>query len=149
MEPTPHNSTWRLFAPPPPAPPLPPDDVERLYPWYRWRALEATFIGYAMYYLVRNNLSVVALDVQDSLGYSKAMIGRILAITALSYGLSKFLMGSVSDRSDPRKFMAAGLLLSAICNFAFGASTQLQLCTWRCGPSTALCREWAGRRADA
>jgi OPA family glycerol-3-phosphate transporter-like MFS transporter len=124
MERTQHNLPWRLFAPPSPAPPLPPAEVERLYPWYRWRALEATFLGYAMYYLVRNNLSVVALDIQNSLGYSKAQIGRILAITALSYGLSKFLMGSVSDRSDPRKFMAAGLLLSAVCNFAFGASTN-------------------------
>ena len=79
-----------------------------------------------MYYLVRNNVSVVTLEMQDSLGYSKAMIGHIVAVTALSYGLSKFLMGSVSDRSDPRKFMATGLLLSAICNFAFGASTRLQ-----------------------
>ena len=48
------------------------------------------------------------------------MLGDILAITAISYGLSKFIMGSVSDRSDPRKFMAIGLLFTAICNFAFG-----------------------------
>jgi OPA family glycerol-3-phosphate transporter-like MFS transporter len=91
---------------------------------YRLRALEATFLGYAMYYLVRNNVSVVTLEMQASLGYSKGMIGRIVAVTALSYGLSKFLMGAVSDRSDPRKFMATGLLLSAICNFAFGAATD-------------------------
>jgi OPA family glycerol-3-phosphate transporter-like MFS transporter len=111
---------------------LPPDDVRRLYPWYRWRALEATFLGYAMYYLVRNNISVVALDMQQSLGYDKGMIGRIVLTTALSYGLSKFLMGAVSDRSDPRRFMATGLLLSAICNFAFGASTDytIHLMLW-------------------
>src|SRR5687767_7580160 len=120
----PQRGLRRFYAPPPPAPRRGPEEISRLYPWYRWRALEATFIGYAMYYLVRNNLSVVALDVQNSLGYSKAMIGHILAITALSYGVSKFLMGSVSDRSDPRKFMAAGLLLSAICNFWFGASSN-------------------------
>jgi OPA family glycerol-3-phosphate transporter-like MFS transporter len=101
--------------------------VQRLYPWYRWRALEATFLGYAMYYLVRNNISVVALDMQNSLGYDKGMIGRIVLTTALSYGFSKFLMGAVSDRSDPRKFMATGLLLSAICNFAFGASTSYRV----------------------
>ena len=55
------------------------------------------------------------------------MIGDILAITAISYGLSKFLMGSVSDRSDARKFIVSGLLLSAICNFAFGASASYHL----------------------
>jgi OPA family glycerol-3-phosphate transporter-like MFS transporter len=124
MNSSPRRSMLQWLAPPPPAAPLPPDDVRRLYPWYRWRALEATFLGYAMYYLVRNNISVVTLEMQDSLGYSKAMLGRIVAVTALSYGLSKFLMGAVSDRSDPRKFMAIGLLLSAICNFAFGASAD-------------------------
>jgi OPA family glycerol-3-phosphate transporter-like MFS transporter len=114
----------RVYAPPPPAPRRPPEEIRRLYPWFRWRALEATFLGYAMYYLVRNNVNVVTLEMQTSLGYSKGMIGRIVAVTALSYGLSKFLMGAVSDRSDPRKFMATGLLLSAICNFAFGASAN-------------------------
>jgi OPA family glycerol-3-phosphate transporter-like MFS transporter len=114
----------RFYAPPPPAPRRGPEEIRRLYPWFRWRALEATFLGYAMYYLVRNNVNVVTLEMQSSLDYSKGMIGRIVAVTALSYGLSKFLMGAVSDRSDPRKFMATGLLLSAVCNFAFGASAD-------------------------
>jgi MFS transporter, OPA family, glycerol-3-phosphate transporter len=114
----------RFYAPPPPALRRPLEEIRRLYPWFRWRALEATFFGYAMYYLVRNNVNVVTLEMQSSLGYSKGMIGRIVAVTALSYGLSKFLMGAVSDRSDPCKFMATGLLLSAVCNFAFGASAD-------------------------
>ena len=88
------------FSPPPPAPQRTAEEVQRIYPWYRWRALEATFLGYASYYLVRNNISVVTLEMQEALGYSKGMIGRIVAVTALSYGVSKFLMGSVSDRSD-------------------------------------------------
>lgn len=82
--------------------------------------MESTFIGYATFYLVRNNLSTVAKEMEGALHYDKSMLGDILAITAISYGLSKFIMGSVSDRSDPRKFMAAGLLLTACCNFAFG-----------------------------
>src|SRR2546429_4274594 len=32
---------------------------------------------------------------------------------SIAYGLSKFLMGSVSDRSNPRYFMPLGLLLSS------------------------------------
>jgi OPA family glycerol-3-phosphate transporter-like MFS transporter len=49
------------------------------------------------------------------------MIGSILAISAIAYGIGKFLMGSLSDRSDPRKFMAIGLFLTAMCNFVFGS----------------------------
>ena len=118
------SSLWRYFAPPPHIERLPPDRVAALYPWYRWRALEATFLGYAMYYLVRNNLGVVAPKFQSDLNYNNEQYGNIVFVAALTYGLSKFLMGSVSDRSDPRKFMATGLLLSAICNFAFGATAD-------------------------
>lgn len=124
----------RVFPPPPPAPRRPEGEVERVYPWFRWQALEATFIGYALFYLVRGNtISVVTLEMQNSLGYSKEMIGNISAITAFSYGLSKFIMGSVSDQSDPRRFMSFGLLLTALCNFAFGASTSYNVHFWLWG----------------
>ncbi|MEO2048809.1 MAG: MFS transporter [Pirellulales bacterium] len=110
-----------FFAPPPPVPQLPDKQVRTIYPRFRWRIMESTFIGYGTYYLVRNNIGTVAKEMEGALGYDKSMLGDIMAITAISYGLSKFIMGSVSDRSDPRKFMAIGLLLTACCNFAFGA----------------------------
>ncbi len=111
----------RFFAAAPHIPRLPDAEVKRRYPGYRLRILEATFLGYAMFYLVRNNFSVVAKDMKGALGYNDSMVGDILAVTALSYGLGKFLMGAVSDRCDPRKFMAFGLLLTACINFAFGS----------------------------
>ena len=110
----------KVFAASPHIPRLPDEQVRRLYPRYRWRILEATFLGYAIFYLVRNNLSVVSKDIRDSLAYDESMIGSILAATALSYGLGKFVMGAISDRSNPRTFMACGLMLTALCNFAFG-----------------------------
>lgn len=122
----------RYFAPPPPIERLPDRQVQHLYPRYRWRIMESTFLGYAMFYLVRNNLSPVAKEMEGALHYNHSMIGDILAITAISYGLSKFIMGSVSDRSDPRKFMSIALLLTACCNFAFGmvANYYLHLALW-------------------
>ncbi len=121
-----------FLSPAPPRKPLPWDEVARRYPKYRWRVMESTFIGYAVFYLVRNNLSPVAKDIQGALHYSDSMIGSIMAITAISYGVGKFLMGAWSDRSDPRKFMALGLFLTAVCNFAFGgvASFKLHLLLW-------------------
>jgi MFS transporter, OPA family, glycerol-3-phosphate transporter len=121
----------RWFAPPPAVPQLPETEVARVYPGYRWRALEATFIGYALYYLCRgNNVAVVTREMQDTLHYTREMIGTIAAITSLTYGLSKFLMGAVSDRSDPRKFMSVGLAMTAFCNFAFGASSSYNTHLW-------------------
>jgi OPA family glycerol-3-phosphate transporter-like MFS transporter len=123
----------RLYAPPPAAPLRSPAEVERVYPWYRWQMLQATFIGYGTYYLVRNNFSPIKPELEAVLGYTKSMLGDIGAVTAISYGLSKFVMGVLSDRSDARKFMATGLLLSAMCNFAFGMSTSYHAHLWLWG----------------
>lgn len=122
----------RFFAAAPHAPPLPDAQVRRLYPWFRWQILEATFIGYAAFYLVRNNLSPVTKDLAGALHYDKDMIGTITAATALSYGVGKFFMGALSDRCNPRTFMATGLMLTALCNFAFGwvTSYPLHLALW-------------------
>ncbi len=61
---------------------------------------------------------------EGALGYSRGEIGDFLAITAITYGIGKFLMGAVSDRCNPRAFMAAGLFLTALCNFAFGSVAE-------------------------
>ncbi|MDZ4861569.1 MAG: MFS transporter, partial [Candidatus Hydrogenedentes bacterium] len=118
---------FKWFAPAPHIERLPDDEVKRVYPRFRWQILESTFLGYAMYYLVRNNVGIVAKDMKDTLGYDDAMLGDILAATAISYGIGKFLMGALSDRSNPRVFMGVGLLLTALCNFAFGASTSYSM----------------------
>ncbi|MCA9238985.1 MAG: MFS transporter [Planctomycetales bacterium] len=122
----------RYFSPAPASTRLSAEETARQYPWFRWRIMESTFIGYGTFYLVRNNLSPVAKEIEGALQYNHSTIGDILAITAISYGVSKFMMGSVSDRCDARKFMAAGLLLTACCNFAFGsvANYYVHLALW-------------------
>lgn len=108
------------------------EQVKRLYPIMRWQILESTFIGYATFYLVRNNLPVVSMEIGQALHYSKGQIGDMLALTAISYGIGKFVMGAWSDQSNPRYFMPLGLLLTALCNFAFGAvsSYPMHLALW-------------------
>jgi OPA family glycerol-3-phosphate transporter-like MFS transporter len=107
----------------PAAPRLPDAEVKKVYRRYRWQVFEAGFIGYTFYYFVRNNLAVVAPDIGEALQYSKPMIGNIFAITAICYGIGKFVMGYMSDHSNPRKFMATGLFLTACVNFMFAGST--------------------------
>jgi OPA family glycerol-3-phosphate transporter-like MFS transporter len=123
-------STW--MRPAPQIARLPDDEVRKLYPKFRWRILESTFIGYATFYVVRNNLPVVSKEMGQALHYSKGQIGDLLAITAIAYGIGKFLLGAWSDRSNPRYFMPVGLLLTALCNFAFGAASNysVHLALW-------------------
>ena len=114
-----------FLRPAPHMPRLPREQAQRLYPKMRWQILESTFIGYATFYFVRNNLPVVSREMGHALDYSKEQVGNMLAATAISYGVGKFFMGAWSDRSNPRYFMPLGLLLTALCNFAFGARQQL------------------------
>jgi MFS transporter, OPA family, glycerol-3-phosphate transporter len=112
------------LGPAPHAPRLPGEEVRKRYPRLRWQILESTFIGYASFYFVRNNLPVVSKEMGQALHYSKGQIGDLLALTAIAYGAGKFLMGAWSDRSNPRYFMPLGLLFTAACNFVFGAMSS-------------------------
>lgn len=71
------------------------------------------FIGYAGYYLVRKNFTL-AMPYLIEQGYSKADLGLALSGVSIAYGLSKFFMGNVSDRSNARVFMTLGLTCSAL-----------------------------------
>ncbi len=118
--------TWifRFLSPAAHLPRVSAEQIQRSYPRLRWRILESTFIGYATFYLVRNNLPVVSKEMGQALGYSKDQIGDMLAVMVAVYGLGRFVMGSLSDRSNPRYFMPLGLLLTAACNFAFAAASS-------------------------
>lgn len=76
------TAIWRrCFAPAPQIARLPDDEMRRAYPWFRWRVMEATYIGYATFYLVRNNIGVVNKDIGAALHYDPSMMGSILAIS--------------------------------------------------------------------
>lgn len=121
------NPISRIFAPEPHKPMLPEAEVQRKYPRMRWRILEATFMGYALYYLVRNNIPVVTKDLQQHLGYTKEAIGLLSGTTGIAYGIGKFFMGAMSDRSNPRVFIAVGLMITSILNFAFAGTVNFQV----------------------
>src|SRR2546427_785933 len=116
------SSILHWFRPAPPGPRRPQTEIDSLYPKYRWRVFEAAFIAYATFYLVRNNFAPVSKEIGAALHYDKDMIGTILAGTAIAYGVGKFVMGYFADRSDARKYVAVGMLLTAALNFLFGAT---------------------------
>ena len=110
-----------LLRPVPDAPPLPADRVDPEYRRLRWQVFTGIFVGYAAFYLVRKNFALAIPDIlKEYPQYSKAALGSAMTGLSVAYGVSKFIMGSVSDRSNPRWFMTVGLLLTAGVTFAFG-----------------------------
>lgn len=101
--------------------------VEKKYTHWRARSLYATFIGYAIYYFCRKNLSAATPGMIADLGLSKTAIGSIWSGLYLTYGISKLINGILADQANPRYFMAIGLVLSAITNIIFGMSSSLMV----------------------
>lgn len=103
------------LKPAPFAAPLPASEVDPAYRRLRRQVFGGIFIGYAAYYLVRNTLALAIPDIlKEFPQHSKAELGTALTGLSIAYGVSKFLMGSVSDRSNPKYFLPLGLLLSSV-----------------------------------
>lgn len=104
------------LAAPPPAPRLPEDQIRHRYPALRLQVFMGIFIGYAGYYLIRNNIPLIAAVILEEGWIDKVGVGLIANAVLISYGFSKFFMATVSDRSNARYFMPLGLALSAVMN---------------------------------
>ncbi len=110
---------FKFLKVPPKKDPIPKENVDAFYSKMRWQVFFGIFIGYAGYYLVRKNFALAMPDLIKE-GFTKLELGFALSGVAIAYGLSKFLMGNVSDRSDARKFMPIGLLMSGIIMITMG-----------------------------
>src|SRR5678815_633355 len=100
--------------------------VDQEYRRHRRSVFAGIFAGYAAYYLVRNNLALAIPDIlKDYPQHSKADLGWALTALSISYGVSKFLMGSVSDRTNPKYFLPLGLLLSSAVMFVSGTAKTI------------------------
>jgi MFS transporter, OPA family, glycerol-3-phosphate transporter len=101
--------------------PLPADRIDPEYRRLRWQVFAGIFVGYAAFYLVRNNFALALPSILKAHPeFTKVQLGWAMTGLSVAYGISKFIMGSVSDRSNPRWFMALGLLLTSGVTFAFG-----------------------------
>ncbi len=102
-------------------------EIKTRYKYWRIRIFYSMYIGYAFYYFTRKSLTVAMPFMIENLGFTKAQLGFLGTILAITYGISKFLSGIISDRSNPRFFMGIGLILTGVFNILFGISSSLYL----------------------
>ncbi|HEY0677930.1 MAG TPA: glycerol-3-phosphate transporter [Chitinophagaceae bacterium] len=110
---------FQLLQPAPHKSRLSENQIDPAYKKLRLQVFLGIFIGYAGYYLVRKNFSMVMPDLIER-GYTKADLGVALSAISISYGMSKFLMATVSDRSNARIFLSLGLVLSSLTMIMMG-----------------------------
>lgn len=102
-----------FLSPPPFKPQMAADKVDKTYSLLRWQVFLGAFIGYAGFYIVRKNFSM-AIPMLEPFGFEKGELGIVLSMNAVAYGFSKFIMASISDRSNSRIFLPLGLVLAAV-----------------------------------
>nr|HPI73144.1 MFS transporter [bacterium] len=105
-------------------PRLPEDQIDRVYRAKRLQVFYSVYIGYAAFYIVRKNISAALPALMRQLNTSKSEMGLILSLFNAMYAVAKLINGPWCDRSNPRTFMAVGLLGAAVMNILFGFSSS-------------------------
>jgi len=118
-------SLWSFFKPDPHLPVIQDKRVvkERYFYW-RIRILYSMFIGYALFYFTRQSWMFAVPALKEDLHLTIGQIGLFGTVSSITYGLSKFVSGMLSDRSNPRYFMAIGLIITGFLNIFFGLSSS-------------------------
>ncbi|MDE6338427.1 MAG: MFS transporter [Muribaculaceae bacterium] len=84
----------------------------------------ATFIsatcGYALYYVCRLSMNIVRKPIVDDGLFTETELGIIGSCLFFVYAVGKMANGFLADRCNARRFMATGLLLTALVNLILG-----------------------------
>lgn len=107
--------------------------VDRAYKYWRIRIFYSIYVGYVFFYFTRKSFTFVMPEMVQDLGLSYSQLGILSTILYITYGISKFASGVLSDRSNPRYFMAVGLIITGILNVFFGMSSSLIWLAVLCG----------------
>ncbi len=93
---------------------------KKYYNKLRWSAFLAATIGYSLYYVCRTSLNVVKKPILESGVLDARELGIIGSALLFAYAIGKFVNGFLADHSNIKRFMATGLLVSAIVNLGIG-----------------------------
>ena len=137
--------------------PVPEAEVHDRYNRLRWQALFGIFIGYAAYYILRNNFLLSSPDLIRDFGFTKQDIGFVSGTMLIIYGVSKGLMSALADKSNPKHFMIFGLGMSALVNLMMGFTTAFWIFFLLCmlngifqgmgaGPAYVVLASWFPRK---
>ncbi|MBZ6071834.1 MFS transporter [Aeromonas schubertii] len=104
-----------------------PAEIAQRYRYWRRHILLSIYLGYALFYFTRKSFNAAMPDMLASGIIARTDIGLLATLFYITYGLSKFFSGIVSDHSNPRYFMGLGLIATGVVNILFGLSSSLWL----------------------
>mgnify|MGYP002511142003 CR=1 FL=1 len=99
---------------------VPENEIRPRYLSIRNRTFWGVTVAYSLYYVCRMSLSVVKQPLIDEGVLSAGELGVIGSALLFIYAVGKFMNGFIADYCNIRRFMATGLLVSAVINLLMG-----------------------------
>lgn len=94
--------------------------IARIYEKKRRLVFSSIVFGYSFFYVCRLSFSVAKKPMIDGGILNAAQMGKIGFALLIAYAFGKLINGFLADRSNIRRFMSTGLLVSAVINILFG-----------------------------
>ncbi|CAH8210675.1 MFS transporter family glucose-6-phosphate receptor UhpC [Vibrio aestuarianus] len=105
--------------------PIESSQIDATYRYWRLHLMLSMYVGYGVFYFTRKSLNFAMPAMLSDLGLEHSDFGILGTLFYVTYGLSKFVSGMVSDQSKPSYFMGLGLIATGVINVLFGFSSSL------------------------
>jgi len=101
------------------------DEIKAKYKYWRVRIFYSIYVGYAFFYFTRKSFTFSMPALINDLGFDKADLGFLGTLLAITYAISKFVSGMISDKASLRILMGVGLILTGVFTIFVGLSSSI------------------------
>ncbi|SDF63084.1 MFS transporter [Sporomusa acidovorans] len=100
------------------------DIISKEFNKRRWQVFASITLGYALFYVLRLNFSVIKKPIMADGVLNAQDLGIMGSVFFITYGLGKFINSFLADRMNNKRFFAFGLFISSIVTVLMGFCNQ-------------------------
>jgi OPA family sugar phosphate sensor protein UhpC-like MFS transporter len=95
-------------------------EIAKIFNKLRWQTFTSITLGYALFYVLRLNFSVIKKPLMAAGVLNAQQLGIMGSVFFITYGLGKFTNSFLADRMNIKRFFAMGLFLSSVITVIMG-----------------------------
>ena len=115
------GALWNFFKSGPNATPLTDEkEIKSKFNLFRWQVFGSITIGYALFYVLRLNFSVIKKPLMSMGILNAQQLGLMGSVFFITYGIGKFTNSFLADRVNNKRFFAFGLFISSVASTLMG-----------------------------
>lgn len=113
---------WKIFQTGPDKPLVSTDKgvIASMFNKRRWSVFTSITLGYALFYVLRLNFSVIKKPLMAAGILDAKQLGLMGSVFFITYGVGKFTNSFLADRMNNKRFFALGLFMSSIVTVLMG-----------------------------